>query len=79
MKKIIAEASVNQSLASFYENLPKPIAPKTKFIIDISLKCKVTETTVRNWVKGKVKPNNPEHIRILAQATGLTADSLFAA
>jgi hypothetical protein len=67
----------SKNLKSYYENLPKPEAPKTKFVTDMSVLCNVTSTTVRNWVKGKVKPNDPEHVKILVAATGISEENLF--
>jgi len=77
MKNKEKKDEVTMTLVGYYEKLPKPVAPKTKFVTDISVMCHVTATTVRNWVKGKVKPNDPEHVKILVAATGISAENLF--
>jgi len=77
MGKVTEKTNVEQTLTSYYKGLPKPKAPKTEFIEGIATLCSVTSNTVRNWVKGNVKPNDPEHIRILIKVTGIKEENLF--
>jgi len=78
MEKEKKDLNVKQTLTEFYDSLPRLEAPKTKFVSDIANMCDVRETTVRNWVKGKVKPSDPNHVKILEKVTGIDSKSLFA-
>lgn len=64
-------------LKSYYEALPSSISPKQEFVTEVATVCGVCEQAVRNWVKGRAKPDNPEHIQVLAKVTGIPADQLF--
>jgi hypothetical protein len=64
-------------LNEYYQSLPEQIAPKTDFIRTIAEKCNVGEPTVRLWVKGKTKPANPEHVKLISVETGIPEDMLF--
>ena len=66
------------NLTKYYEQLPTANAPKTEFVSRVAKRCEVNEATVRLWVKGKSKPNNPEHLDILVEETGIDKDNLFA-
>jgi len=66
------------NLTNYYEQLPTAKAPKTEFVSRAAKRCNVNEATVRLWVKGKSKPNNPEHFDILAEETGIDKENLFA-
>jgi len=64
-------------LTSYYDGLPKLSAPKTDFVRELARRCGVIEPTVRLWIKGDSKPNNPEHIKILSELTGIPEQKLF--
>jgi len=66
------------NLSNYYEQLPTVNAPKTEFVSRVARLCGVNDATVRLWVKGKTKPNNPEHFDILAEETGIDKENLFA-
>jgi len=66
------------NLAEYYEQLPEITAPKTEFVNRIAELCNLKAPTVRLWVKGKTTPNDPEHLTILAQETGIDKENLFA-
>lgn len=68
---------MKMTLTSYYNNLPVASAPKTEFIKCVSSRCNLDPYTVRLWVKGKAKPRNPEHIKILAEVTGICETNLF--
>lgn len=65
------------TLKSYYKNLPAPTHPKKEFIRDVATKCGVSEATVRNWVMYGFRPVNEEHIKVLSEATGISADNLW--
>jgi len=65
------------TLTGYYEGLPTATAPKTEFVKKIAEKCNVNEATVRLWVKGKTKPDNPDHVEILSIETGIEKEELF--
>ena len=67
----------HMTLRGYYKSLPDPTYPKKDFIHEVSTKCNVTLTTANNWVKYGIKPNNPEHVRILSEMTGIPADNLW--
>lgn len=65
------------TLQGYYRSLPDATYPKSDFIRDVATKCCVTETTVRNWIKYGMKPNNPEHVKILSEMTGINSGNLW--
>lgn len=65
------------TLQGYYAKLPEATYPKSDFIKEVANRCNVTATTVRNWIKYGMKPNNPEHIRILVDYTGIPAENLW--
>jgi hypothetical protein len=65
------------NLSDYYESLPKPVAPKTDFIKRIASLCNVDDQTVRFWIKKSTKPNNPNHLDILSEETGIPVEKLF--
>lgn len=65
------------TLRGYYKNLPEPTFPKRDFIQEVATKCNVTLTTANNWVKYGIKPNNPEHVRILSEITGIEPENLW--
>lgn len=66
------------TLEKFYENLSSPTPPKTEFVDRVAKKCGLKTPTVRLWVKGKTKPSNEDHLRILSEETGIAIENLFA-
>lgn len=68
---------MEKCLKKFYEDLPRVIAPKTEFVNKVAARCGVNAATVRLWVKGKVKPSEPEYMIILSEETGIEIDQLF--
>ena len=69
--------SKNITLESYYRGLPKATYPKSSFIALVASKCEVTHITVRNWIKYGMRPNNPAHIKILSEITGIPEEELF--
>lgn len=69
--------SRNITLESYYKDLPKATYPKSSFIALVANKCEVTHITVRNWIKYGMRPNNPAHIKILSEITGIPEEELF--
>lgn len=65
------------TLRGYYKGLPNANCPKSDFIRNVAFKCKVTESTVRNWINYGMKPNDPEHISILSEMTGIPRENLF--
>lgn len=65
------------TLEGYYERLPKATYPKSDFLIGVASRCGVTVTTVRNWIRYGIKPNNPEHVAILSEMTGIDACNLW--
>ena len=65
------------TLNEYYMNLPTQRSPKTDFIRKIAGLCDVETATVRNWVMGRRKPVNPEHIKIICKVTHLKEEELF--
>lgn len=65
------------TLKGYYKNLPEPSYPKRDFIREIALKCNVSDATVRNWIIYGFRPDNPEHIKILSEATGIPENQLW--
>lgn len=65
------------TLKGYYNNLPEPTYPKRDFIMEIASKCNVHYATVRNWIFYGFKPDNPEHIKILSEATGIPENQLW--
>lgn len=67
----------SMTLRGYYRSLPDPTYPKRDFVHEIAMKCNVTLTTANNWIKYGIKPNNPEHIRILSEITGIAPENLW--
>ena len=79
MANSINEKMQKLSLMGYYDNLPNPVTPQRQFIIDIMQKCNVVESTAFNWVKGRSKPDNPNHIKALVELTGIAEEDLWEA
>lgn len=65
------------NLKEYYENLPHSSAPKQEFVRELATACKVTETAVRNWIKGRARPAEQEHVDYISQVTKIPAEELF--
>ena len=65
------------TLKSYYKNLPNPTHPKKELIQNIATRCGVTETTARNWIMYGFRPDNPDHIQIISEITGIPAKNLW--
>lgn len=64
-------------LVNYYDNLPETTSPKTEFVIKAAKACGVSETTIRNWVKGKAIPADSAHMKTLSELTGINEKELF--
>lgn len=69
--------SLNMTLEGYYKSLPEATYPKSNFIIEVAHRCGVTVTSVRNWIKYGIRPNNPDHIKIISEITGIPEAELF--
>lgn len=65
------------NLKEYYENLPHSSAPKQEFVRELATACKVTETAVRNWIKGRARPAEQDHVDYISQVTKIPAEELF--
>lgn len=70
----LSEKHSKMTLKGYYKNLPVPTHPKKRMIQDLAKLCDVTDTTVRNWIKYGLRPNNPDHIIIISKYTGISPD-----
>lgn len=65
------------NLKEYYENLPHSSAPKQEFVRELASACNVTETAVRNWIKGRARPAEQDHVDYISQVTKIPAEELF--
>ena len=65
------------TLKDFYNNLPRPVAPKTEFIRRVAERTGRDVQTVRFWVYGQTKPTRESDLSILEEETGLSREDLF--
>lgn len=65
------------TLRGYYDALPEPTKPKREFILEIMTRCNVVETTVWNWLSGRSKTNDPKHLQILSEITGIPQEELW--
>lgn len=65
------------TLKGYYKNLPESTHPKTEFINEITRRTGVSFTAARNWVVYGMKPNNPKHISVLSEITGIPPEDLW--
>ena len=65
------------TLRGYYKSLPNSSHPKTEFVNDIAAKTGVSTATVRNWIVYGMRPNNPEHVQILSEITGIPVNELW--
>lgn len=68
---------IKMNLKRYYENLPRRTQPKDDFLKNVSERCGVTKTTVRNWVLYGVKPLKEEHVNVLVEMSGLKKEELW--
>lgn len=73
----LTEKGKSMTLRGYYKSLPEPTFPKRDFVQEIATKCNVTLTTANNWIKYGIRPNNPEHVRILSEMTGISPEDLW--
>ncbi len=66
------------TLKSLYLSFPKRTSPRAEFAEMIAERCGVTVTTARNWLLYSMRPNNPEHIAILSEITGIAPEDMWA-
>lgn len=74
---ILPNEGQRMTLKGYYESLPDSTHPKTEFINEITKRTGVSFTAARNWVIYGMKPNNPEHISILSEITGIPRNNLW--
>ncbi len=68
------------TLADYYQAIPDiRITPRFQFLEKIMEKCEVNESTARNWVAMRSRPQKESHYRILSELTGIPAENLFPA
>lgn len=75
--KRMEEKNKKMTLKGYYDALPFKVCPKTAFVVEMAMKCNVSTNTVRNWIQFKMKPSNPEHCKILSEATGIPVEELW--
>lgn len=69
--------SEKMTLNDYYSALPYASCPKTEFMNEVAKECGVSLSTVRNWIRFGMRPNNPKHIEILSRLTGIDAEYLW--
>ena len=69
--------SSKMTLRGYYESLPDSRHPKTEFVNEIAARAGVSTATVRNWIAYGMRPNNPKHIEILSEVTGIPENELW--
>lgn len=72
-----AENGQIMTLRSYYKNLPNPTHPKKELVQKIASACGITETTARNWIMYGFRPDNPEHVKIISDITGIPTENLW--
>lgn len=65
------------TLRGYYDSLPSSSHPKTEFVNDIAQRTGVSTATVRNWIAYGMRPNNPDHVQILSEVTGIPVEDLW--
>lgn len=65
------------NLMKYYDELPVTYSPKTAFVERAAKVCGVSETTIRNWVKGNTIPADSAHLKKLSKLTGINQNELF--
>lgn len=77
MTKEKSENVPKMTLLGYYETLPEASYPKTDFVNKVAKEIGVSNATVHNWIHGKTKPMNHEHILKLCSITGLKENELW--
>ena len=65
------------TLLGYYNALPPRTFPKTAFIDEVADRCGVDPVSVRNWIEGRNKPKNEEHLKVLVELTGIPEEELW--
>lgn len=76
-EKEISKKVPKMTLEGYYESLPRAEFPKTDFVNKISTETGVSTATVHNWIHGKTRPLNREHIQKLCKLTGIKEEDLW--
>lgn len=71
------EKKQQMTLKGYYDGLPTASYPKTEFVNKLSILCKTSTTTVRNWIRGVAKPKQERCVEILAKETGIPKELLW--
>lgn len=71
------EKNKGLALLGYYQNLPERTSPKSDFIRELSERCGVHPTTIRNWIFFNTRPSNPEYIKIISEMTGIKECDLW--
>lgn len=74
----LGQKSEKMTLKDYYNSLPDPVAPKSDFLREVSERCGVTITTVRNWCIYGMKPNSYKAVKVLEELTGISEEELWA-
>lgn len=64
-------------LWGYYNSLPESASPKSDFLREVSLRCGVSPTTVRNWIFFNTRPSKPEYIKAISEITGIPESELW--
>lgn len=65
------------TLKGYYKSLPEPTYPKKVFVSEVARRCNVSEATVKNWIMYGFRPDNPEHVKILSEVSGIPEENLW--
>ena len=65
------------TLQSYYDKLENATYPKTEFVNRVAYLTGKTTSTVRNWISGRTRPDDPAHVQILSEQTGIPAEELW--
>lgn len=65
------------TLRGYYRNLPERCSPKYDFLKQVSEKCGVSLTTVRNWCIYGMKPSSFKNVEVLEELTGIPKEELW--
>ena len=64
------------TLKKYFEELPADtMSPRTKFVKQLATECKVDESTVYRWIKGKARPNDLAK-SVISKVTNIPIDNL---
>jgi len=65
------------TLQGYYEKLENATYPKTEFVNRVAYLTGKTTSTVRNWISGRTRPDEPRHLQILSKQTGIPVEELW--